>query len=176
MEFIAEVKTKSPFGFKSDKSWDYLFDLANSIGDMISIHTEAPWDGSLDLIKKARKLTNKPILAKGIHTSNQDIVKAIDAGADFVLVVGRNPQFMEDKVIIEPNTLSDLELLKDYPRIVWNSRDLNDGFHKTEDIYNVRKIYKGWLCQASFIQFNYEINSEVDAFLVGRYLENFKNE
>lgn len=174
MEFIAEVKTKSPFGFKSDKSWDYLFDIANSIGDMISIHTEAPWDGSLDLIKKARKLTNKPILAKGVHASNQDIVKAIDCGADFVLVVGRNPNFMPDKVIIEPNTLDDLKLLNDYPRIVWNSRDLETGMHKKFDICEVRNIYKGWLCQASFIRYNYEINSEVDAVLVGQYLENFK--
>lgn len=182
MQFIAEVKTKSPFGFQSTKSWDYLFELANEIGDIISIHTDPLWDGSFDLIKKARKLTEKPILAKGIHTSNQDIIKAIDCGADFVLCVGRNPQFLPDKVIIEPNSLAELELLKDYPRIVWNQRELNhkhekfsnDKLAKIEEFGNARNIYKGWLCQASLITHRFDINDRADAVLVGTYLENFK--
>lgn len=184
MEFIAEVKTQSPFGFKSNRSWDYLFELANKIGDIISIHTDPKWDGSFDLIKKARKLTNKPILAKGIHSSNEDIVKAIDCGADFVLVVGRNPNFLPNKVIIEPNSLAELELLKNYPRIIWNQRDLyyksdkytNDIMGKIEQFGNARNIYKGWLCQASLINNKFDINPDADAILVGTYLENFKND
>jgi indole-3-glycerol phosphate synthase len=52
MQIIAEVKTHSPFGFESSKSWDELFDIANQFGDIISIHTEKPSHGSIDLIKK----------------------------------------------------------------------------------------------------------------------------
>lgn len=31
LKIIAEVKTASPFGFKSEKSWDELFKVANKI-------------------------------------------------------------------------------------------------------------------------------------------------
>jgi indole-3-glycerol phosphate synthase len=37
---IAEVKTASPFGFKSDRRWDELLALADEISDMVSIHTD----------------------------------------------------------------------------------------------------------------------------------------
>jgi len=88
IQIIAEVKTESPFGFKSEKSWDELFGIASKIGDIISIHTDARWGGSFDLIKKARGLTDKKILAKGIHAKDEEIRKAIEAGADYVLVSG----------------------------------------------------------------------------------------
>ena len=70
IEIIAEVKTQSPFGYKSDKSWDELFEVANKVGDIISIHTDRRWGGSFELLQKARSLTNKPILAKGIHKND----------------------------------------------------------------------------------------------------------
>ena len=66
-QIIAEVKTQSPFGFRSDKNRDELFAVANQIGDIISIHTDPRWGGSFELVKKARALTKKPILAKGIR-------------------------------------------------------------------------------------------------------------
>jgi len=37
-QIIAKVKTKSLFGFVSNKSWEELFTIANNIGDIISIH------------------------------------------------------------------------------------------------------------------------------------------
>ena len=86
---ITEVKTQSPFGWESDKTWDELFAIANDIGDILSVHTDARWGGSFDLIRKARAMTDKPILAKGIHATDDDVQQAIDAGADFVLVVVR---------------------------------------------------------------------------------------
>ena len=63
-QIIAEVKTGSPFGYKSEESWDELFEVAESVGDILSIHTDPRWLGSFELISKARKLTDKPILAK----------------------------------------------------------------------------------------------------------------
>lgn len=56
-QIVAEVKTESPFGFRSDKSWQELFDLAEALGDIISIHTDPRWGGSFELLKKARTLT-----------------------------------------------------------------------------------------------------------------------
>jgi len=37
----------------------------------------------------------------------------------------------------------------------------------------VRKIWKGWLCQASFISKKEDIDPNVQAILVGEQLENF---
>ena len=47
-QIIAEVKTKSPFGFQSPYSWEELFQLADKIGDIISIHTDSQWGGSFE--------------------------------------------------------------------------------------------------------------------------------
>ncbi len=102
MQFIAEVKTKSPFGFASNKSWHELFDIANLHGDIISIHTNPFWGGSFDLLKIARDMTTKPILAKGLHENDENIKTALDLGADYVLVVGRIPEICQDKCIVEP--------------------------------------------------------------------------
>ena len=97
IEIIAEVKTKSPFGYVSGKDWAELFEIANIIGDIVSIHTDPRWGGSMELVKKARNLTSKPILAKGIHKSDDEIRQCLEAGADFVLVVGRIPTIFQGK-------------------------------------------------------------------------------
>lgn len=60
IEIIAEVKTKSPTGKKSERTWDELFNIANEAGGIISIHTNSIWGGSFKLLKKARILTKKP--------------------------------------------------------------------------------------------------------------------
>src|SRR4051812_45555141 len=105
---IAEVKTGSPFGYRSEKSWDELFAIASEAGDIVSIHTDSRWGGSFELVKKARSLTTKPILAKGIHATDAEIEQAIEAGADYVLVVGRVPALYIEKCLIEPLTLDEL--------------------------------------------------------------------
>ncbi len=170
---IAEVKTHSPFGWKSEKSWDELFDVADSVGDLLSVHTDPRWNGSFDLIKKARALTTKPILAKGIHAHDSDIENALIAGADFVLVVGRIPNVHKDKCIIEPYTLEDLQSLPGGVRAVWNSRDLETGGMKQEDFKIARGHFPGWLCQASNIKTIDDVDDAADAVLVGTNLEQF---
>src|SRR5689334_8031588 len=130
IEVIAEVKTHSPFGWESSKSWEELFAMAERVGDMISVHTDPRWHGSFELIKKARDLTKKPILAKGIHASDENIKQALAAGANFVLVVGRLPKIHPEKCLIEPLTLGELANIPKDLKAVWNSRDLNTGGFK----------------------------------------------
>ncbi len=174
MQIIAEVKTFSPFGWESDKSWDELFELANEIGDVISTHTDPRWHGSFELLEKARKLTSKPILAKGIHASDEDIERAIQSGANYVLVVGRVPKIHLDKCFIEPNTLEELANLPIDVKAVWNSRDLETGGLKQHTFDEARKVFSGWLCQASNISNPGDVNNKADAILVGTHLDNFK--
>ncbi len=170
---ILEVKTLSPFGFRSQKPWDELFALAERHADMISVHTDPRWGGSLDLIRKARRLTKKPILAKGIHGSDEDIRKAIEAGADHVLVVGRIPQAYADRCLIEPLSLAELKTIPPDLKAVWNSRDLSDGGSKRETFEEARRAFSGWLCQASNIMTKGDIKKGADAVLVGSHLESF---
>ena len=170
---IAEVKIQSPFGYKSTKTWDELFVIAEKVGDMISIHTDPRWGGDFSLITKAKSLTSKPILAKGIHATDEEIQKAIDAGADYVLVVGRIPKIHLDKCLIEPNTLRELTKIPENVKAVWNSRDLQTGGLKTETFAQARVLFKGWLCQASNIRTKVDIQDGADAVLVGTHLEEF---
>lgn len=170
---IAEVKTKSPFGFVSDKSWDELFYIASKYGDIISIHTDERWGGSFDLIEKARKLTSKAILAKGIHATDGEVAEAISRGADYVLVVGRIPDMHLNKCLIEPNTIEELKNLPNNLKAVWNARDLSNGQLKKETFKEARKSFSGWLCQASHIKSYDDVDLSADAILVGENLLNF---
>lgn len=180
-QIIAEVKTQSPFGFRSEKSWDELFQIADEFGDMISIHTDPRWGGSFDLVRKAKELTkksgrNRPILAKGIHATDDLIEQALDAGADYVLVVGRVPatsvgsKIQLDRCMIEPNTIAELMKLPAGVRAVWNARDLTTGQAKKETFVRARTAFSGWLCQASFVKSVEDIQEGADAVLVGESL------
>lgn len=173
MQIIAEVKTHSPFGWDSSQSWDELFATANRVGDIISIHTDPRWHGSFDLLAKARALTSKPILAKGIHRSDSDITRALDLGANFVLVVGRIPKISLEHCFIEPTSLKDLENLHPSIKAVWNSRDLSSGGFKKQTFAEAREAFSGWLCQASNITSPDDVNPMADAILVGTHLPAF---
>ena len=173
VQIIAEVKTQSPFGWKSTQSWDELFQLACEVGDIISIHTDARWGGSFELVRKARTLTDKPILAKGLHSTDADIQKAITAGADYVLVVGRIPAIHERKCLIEPLTIAELKKIPSTLKAVWNSRDLSTGGMKKETFEQAREVFSGWLCQASNIQTIKDIKVGANAVLVGTHLSEF---
>lgn len=172
---IAEVKTQSPFGWRSKLSWDELFAIANESGDMISVHTDSRWGGSFDLVKKARTLTKKPILAKGLHETEEMVEEAIRSGADYVLVVGRIPLKHRDQCIVEPLTLQGLRDIPPDMRAVWNSRDLSDGSQKKETFAEARAAFSGWLCQASNIKTLADVKEGADAILVGACLEEFVN-
>jgi indole-3-glycerol phosphate synthase len=173
IQIIAEVKTESPFGYKSEKSWDELFAVAEKIGDIISIHTDPRWGGSFERLAHARSLTKKPILAKGIHATDDEVARALAAGADWVLVVGRIPKIHAEQCMIEPCTLEELATIPENLRVVWNARDLGSGGAKHETFAQARAIFKGWLCQASHIKTVADIQPGADAVLVGEHLAGF---
>ena len=178
---IAEIKTKSPFGYASEKKWEDIFVLAEKVGDIISIHTDPRWGGSFDLIRTARALTKKPILAKGIHAEDGYIKMALEAGADFVLVVGRIPPagvIDLSRCLLEPASFEQMKIWAADPaliaaKIVWNSRDLATGGPKEESFKDARAIFPGWLCQASNIRTIADIDPTADAVLVGTHLADF---
>lgn len=143
---VVEAKLKSPHdGVISTLPLRQLLELAIAEGDWISVHTEAPWGGSIDAIHLARSMTTKPILAKGIHASDDSIRRAFDAGATYILCVGRDPHIKN--VIIEPTVLCAYSY---YPMVLWNRRNLETGLPKVDKWQDVRRIYKGFLGCGSF--------------------------
>jgi indole-3-glycerol phosphate synthase len=171
---IAEVKPVSPFGFRSSRTWDELLAIAAAAGDVVSVHTDPRWGGSLDLIRAARAATPKPILAKGIHASDEEVRAALAAGADFALVVGRLPAAdLAARCLVEPNSVAELGRLPPGTAAVWNSRDLATGDRKGETFADARAAWDGWLCQASNVSRPSDVEIGADAVLVGAALPEF---
>jgi len=173
---IAEVKTKSPFGYESEKTWEELFKIADSAGDMLSIHTNPYWGGSFEDITRAKEGSDKEVLAKGIHGSDESVERALDAGADHVLVVGRVPPFpLRLFCWIEPLNLGQIEELglvyADV--VVWNSRDIRTGYVKRESFNEARQRFDGHLIQAGNIHTPRDIHPDANMVIVGEHLEEF---
>jgi indole-3-glycerol phosphate synthase len=168
--FIAEVKTQSPFGFRAKLSWEALLEMAIEHGDAISIHTDARWGGSFNLVARARKATKKFILAKGIHETDDHVKKALAAGANAVLVVGREAEHCGPQCWYEPRFIIDLERCSPGTKVVWNTRDLRCGSPKVETWERARSMWRGWMCQASNIRKLTDVRPDADAFLVGEHL------
>jgi hypothetical protein len=145
---VAEVKTKSPFGYRAEWSrqfpkpaqatagwqgddglWESLLELANQRGDWVAVHTDSRWGGSWRRLHTARDLTQKPLLAKGVHPVDDDIRRALDLGADAVLVVGRTAidERLKDRVWFEPLHPVELRRWDKGLAVVWNRRDLQTG-------------------------------------------------
>ncbi len=176
--FIAEIKTRSPSNYVSPHPWRELFNIANRYGDWLSIHTHEQWNGSIDMVKKARSLTKKKILAKGIHESDDMVREALSAGADYVLVMGRIPdENLLEQCLLEPRSFTQLKEWKrcnvHIPYLVWNKRDLNTMDWKEEPFDDIRGYHRGWLCQASGIKTAPDVNPKADAFIVGEHLTDF---
>jgi indole-3-glycerol phosphate synthase len=133
--FIAEIKTKSPFGYVSKNSFVELMECAIKYGDWISVHTNALWGGDMDAISFVRKFTDKPILAKGIHGSDEAVQSALYHKADYVLSVDRIPrsEYLASQCIFE---YSDLDLprgIKDSYKAFLDVGD-TDGFNLIDSI------------------------------------------
>ncbi len=180
--FIAEIKTKSPFGFKSFYSKDVLGRLAMENADWLSIHVEPLWGGTHEDIEFYTQESGMPILAKGFHETDKDIKDSINAGADYVLVVGRIPeQKYLSQCLIEPLSLEQAyEMAKKIgdriTGMVFNSRSLltggPSGFAASIDAYK-RNFPKMKIFQASNIKAPFDIDRAADGFIVGEHLPQF---
>ena len=175
--FVAEVKIKSPFAkLDRPKAFDRLIRKAHRYGDMVSIHTDPKWAGKFEHITYASRYGSKPILAKGIHASDEDVINALNHGAAKVLVVGRIP---DKKLLpycwIEPlNTDQLLEFAcNGVKTMVWNSRDLSTGGHKPMSFAFARMMFGGTLIQASNIKSLKDVDKTADGYIVGTYLDQF---
>lgn len=188
--FIAEVKTRSPFGFTSPHPWGQLLHMAIEHGDVVAVHTDERWGGSFAHLAEAARVLgkvgfpdrphpdrNRPLLlAKGLHPSDDDVRHCLDCGADIVLVVGRPPaRELAPVCIWEPTTFDDLRCVRSHAqRVMWNERDLIRGGRKhSGTISDARSVHAGWLGQASFIRSPTDVHAEVDAFIVGEHLPSF---
>jgi indole-3-glycerol phosphate synthase len=188
--FIAEIKTKSPFGFKTDVPFKSLMDLAIKHGDWISVHTNALWGGDYDSISFVRQNTNKPILAKGFHYTDDDVRRALDHGANYVLVVNRTPHFrMRDKCLLELDTKEFNTMMNAFQAVgafglrrkefynrhkfVYNTRDLRTGLPKEKNELEQYIDSGFWICQASGISKPSDVVPGVKAFIVGEKLAEF---
>lgn len=191
--FIAEIKTRNPFGWQSGFCFSDLMEKAIEHGDWISVHTNALWGGDFDSISFVRRNTNKPILAKGIHASDDDIKRAVDHGADYVLVVDRFSychghiakliyEINEPKFSAETDKWSSIghghvsHLIYENNKFMCNSRDLRTGCVKENGGGLQAYLNAGvWVCQASGIRNIHEVNPRVNAYIVGEHLVNFCN-
>lgn len=178
--FIAEVKTKSPFGFESTTPEEELFELANKCGDIVSIHTNPLWGGSFEKLEKYRKLTTKAILAKGLHRKWTEVMDAFQCGADFVLCVGddvgRIPAgIATNDIWYEPLTLDHLKRHRyNFEYFVWNQRNLETGKPKTETFNQARELCPDIkLIQASLIRTKNDVHPDADGYIVGEHLSTF---
>lgn len=171
--FIAEVKTKSPFGFESRYSWDTLFGLAVKHGDMVSIHTDERWGGSLEILQEARLGTTKPILAKGFHTTDRQIEECLLYGADYVLTWNYRSTHFLDRTFAEVSTLSQIRYYHPTQMVVWNARDPRTGNDNPIPFTSARYHRgNGLLCQASHIRTPDDVR-DANAFIVGEHLPEF---
>lgn len=182
--FIAEVKTRSPFGFENPLPEDYLTDIALDHGDWVAIHTHPAWGGSIEKLAEVRRRMvrqkiDKPLVAKGIHMHDGDLRQALSV-ADFALVVGRwpfgIPEVLWERLIFEPLYEAQIPLalnLRPDVKVMWNARDLTTGGPKFPPL-PARLIAARhpiqWLCQASFIDHPSDVAPDLDAHIVGARL------
>jgi indole-3-glycerol phosphate synthase len=176
--FIAEIKTKSPFTRDGDEvpNFEDQMNLALEYGDWISVHDNALWGGDFDSISFVRQFTDKPILAKGIHGTDDDIMRALDHGANYVLVVGRMvyDQYLRSKCLFE----APLYFLSNFSyedlHVVYNKRDLRTGDIDWANGKLPEYLKSGHrVCLASGMYRPGEVPEGVHSFIIGTELSKF---
>lgn len=176
---VAEIKQRSPFGWVNPMHWRDQLAVCESVGDIISVHTNPLWGGSWDQLDVIRQRTSKPILAKGFHDTVHDVQRALDCGAEHVLTVGWHPDLLSHPGLYyrcwhEVGSLVELsETLA--TRAVWNARCPRTGMPRRGDRGSVawangQRPYSQWLCQASHIRGPEDVMAGMDAILIGEGL------
>lgn len=185
--FVAEIKTTSPYGFKSGYTFNQLLDVAITYGDAVSVHVDALWGGSHWLLNETRNEVlrrqgkrHMPILAKGLHLTDASIEKSLyEFGATKCLVVGRIPakKYLQH-CWLEPITNNQAnEMAKAGPdAIVVNRRHLQTGqdLGYGPFIPTLESRKKGLkIIQASMIKKPENVQKWADGFIVGEHLPAF---
>lgn len=189
-QVVAEVKTISPFGYVNPRvarlqegnpyGWrapgSLYEDMVREVewADIISIHTNPLWGGSWEWLEQARKLTTKPILAKGFHPTIHDVRRALDLGADWVLTVGWCPPHPEGAKCWVESRFAPWDMVPNMGRLVINRRDPRTGVDlgeasTREQIDHCRAV-GSWTCQASMIRRPEDVHPGVQAVLIGEGL------
>lgn len=110
---IADLKTKSPFGFYSKFSELDLLDLARRKATAVCVPLDSNWGGSTDYLNTVSMLTNATIIARITRPTNREIHNALSIGAEFVLSVGTLPtKSLQPYCFLESTSLEELKQFK----------------------------------------------------------------
>jgi len=144
LKIIAEFKKASPSKGeinKNAKLSEYIM-LFDKYADAISILTDEKFFyGNINFVKEAKEFTKLPILAKDFYLHPLQIRRALNFGADAILIIAKILQKKDIKIlfeecnqlgidaIFEAHSKEDLEKIFESvePKIIGiNTRDLND--------------------------------------------------
>ncbi len=164
---VAEIKSCSPYGWKNPLNWLAQLAICETVADVISVHTDPLWGGSIELLATIRKMTTKPVLAKGFHPTIKHVEMAFKAGATYCLTVGWWPG--DHRCWFEMERPEDLYEHR-ASRKVCNSRNPRTGKLGVLSPRVMRASHAGWLCQASNIKGPQDVISGMDAILIGEGL------
>lgn len=172
VQIVAELKMLSPFGYRNPRTLDETLAQCEKVGDILSVHTNPLWGGSFEHLEEICKQTKLPVLAKGFHDTTEDVRRAINCGATYVLTVGWWPD--DTRCWHECETLDQLRQT-DAQAAVFNSRNPRtgrDNLLSSATLKHVAELARDargsrWLCQASRIKSELEVGN-VEAVLIGQ--------
>lgn len=177
---VAEVKDRSPYGWVNPYEIEEQLTLCETVGDIISVHTNVLWGGSFDLLRDVCQSTDKPVLAKGFHDTIHDVQRALDCGAAHVLTVGWHPGGeLGKRCWFEVECRNQLINAPEAEWIVLNARCPRTGGRRGVTAWNdtnVKRVLGSVdrlghrICQASMIREPEDVVPGVDAILIGEGL------
>lgn len=167
---VAEVKSRSPYGWVNPLSVSEQLAICEEAGDITSIHTNPLWGGSWEWLAEVCRRSKKPVIAKGFHDTVYDVQRARDCGATYVLTVGWHPSGELGRHCWHEAESMDQLRNTDAHRVVWNSRNPRTGKQSWYTPEAGRAMRKGWLCQASNIRGPGDVVAGMDAILIGEGL------
>ena len=126
--YIAEHKPRSPFGWVGpDIPVEDFIGLHTDAG-AYAVHVQEPWGGSWDTLARARAVTDKSVLVKGV-LSEREVGRVVASGAVALLIEGQNDHLPVRLPVIEVTTPEALgrALQREPAWIVVNARDIDTG-------------------------------------------------
>jgi hypothetical protein len=170
---VAELKTRSPYGWFNPHSLELSLQRCHRVGDILSVHTDPLWGGSFHHLQVMVRQTKLPVLAKGFHPTVAHVARAFEAGATYCLTVGWWPGGeLGKRCWHECETLEELSLSPAHYR-VWNRRNPRTGEtrpQRPDEVAHAQAAGGQWLCLASKIRGPEDVNVPCQAVLIGEGL------